>query len=228
MGGTTIVQRHGDATCRTAAAATRPERCRSPRPFAYLHRMPGHDGDASGAAARPVEQVEGDLVALDSLFPVVYDELRRIAHQRLRLEATGHTLSTTALVHEVYLRLSASHGVFIRDRAHVFSLAARAMRRVLVDCARRYRGAKRGAGHVPLALDDVVMPADARADTMVELDEALSRLSALEPRLAQIVECRFFAGLTEEETAEVVGTTARTVRRDWVKAKGWLYHELTT
>jgi len=165
-------------------------------------------------------------LSIDHLFPVVYDELRRVAHRHMWHERTGHTLSTTALVHEVYLRLASKRGMPVADRAHFFALAARAMRQVLVDCARRYRGSRRGGGYPLLSLDEASAAAVTRADEMVELDEALSRLADLEPRLAQVVECRFFAGLSEEETADAVGVTARTVRRDWVKAKGWLYREL--
>jgi RNA polymerase sigma factor (TIGR02999 family) len=165
--------------------------------------------------------------ALDQLFPVVYDELRRVAHRHLWHERTGHTLSTTALVHEVYLRLATERGVPFTDRSHFLALAARAMRHVLVDCARRYRGTKGGGRLDRLALEEDSMAAVTRADEMLELDEALSRLADLDPRLAQVVECRFFAGLTEEETANAVGITARTVRRDWTKAKGWLSRELS-
>jgi len=165
--------------------------------------------------------------ALDGLFPVVYDELRRVAHRHLRHEPTGHTLNTTALVHEVYLRMAGGRGAPVTNRAQFFAIAARAMRQILVDCARRYRGVRRGGGQAPLPLDEDSAAAVIRADEMVELDEALSRLAGLDPRLAQVVECRFFAGLSEEETAAAVGVTARTVRRDWVKAKGWLYRELS-
>jgi RNA polymerase sigma factor (TIGR02999 family) len=165
--------------------------------------------------------------ALDRLFPVVYDELRRVAHRHLRHERTGHTLGTTALVHEVYLRLATERGVPFTDKAHFFALAARAMRHVLVDCARRYRGARRGGGEQHLMLEEASAVAVTRADEMLELDEALHRLADLDPRLAQIVECRFFGGLSEEETADAVGVTARTVRRDWTKARGWLSRELS-
>lgn len=164
-------------------------------------------------------------VTLDGLFPVVYDELRRVAHRQLTSEATGHTLGTTALVHEVYLRLNAGDGVGFADRAHFFSLAARAMRHVLVDSARRFRSARRGGGVVPHTLDDRDLPL-ARAEEMLDLDEALSRLETLRPRQARVVELRFFAGLTESEAAEALGITERTVRRDWVDARHWLYDAL--
>lgn len=168
-----------------------------------------------------------DDVALDRLFAVMYDELRRVAHAQLRGEASGHTLGTTALVHEAYLRLVPTAGMSVVDRQHFFSLAARAMRRVLVDCARRYRGARRGHGQVPIGLHDELVGASSRADELLAIDMALTDLGALDARLARVVECRFFAGLNDEETAEVLGVTARTVRRDWVKARGWLRHALS-
>lgn len=169
----------------------------------------------------------GRTEAIDQLFPLVYEELHRIAHRVGSNERTDHTLGTTGLVHETYLRLVDQTRVGFQDRNHFFSLAARAMRHVLVDYARRRRALKRGGSQEPLRLDEGVMAIDERAETLCALDEALTRLAALDPRLAQVVECRFFGGLTEEETADVVGTTSRTVRRDWTKAKGWLYRELT-
>ncbi len=169
---------------------------------------------------------DGDREALDQLFPVVYDELRRIAHRHLRRERGGHTLDTTALVHEAYLRLADQTRVDWRDRAHFMALSARAMRRVLVDHARRHLAAKRGGDQAPLSLDDEAVAIESRAETLVAVDLALERLTALDERLCRVVECRFFSGLTEEETSEALGVTTRTVRRDWVKAKGWLYREL--
>lgn len=168
----------------------------------------------------------GDRAAFDQLFPLVYDELRRIAHRQLGGERPGHTLGTTALVHEAYLKLVDQTRAQLTDRAHFFAIAARAMRRILVDYARRHRAAKRGGAQAPVSLDDSMLLADLRADTIVALDEALTRLSELDARLSQVVECRFFGGLTEEETAEALAVTTRTVRRDWVKAKGWLHREL--
>jgi RNA polymerase sigma factor (TIGR02999 family) len=163
----------------------------------------------------------GDRTAVDRLFPLVYDELRRIAHRQLAGERPDHTLGTTALVHEGYLKLVDQTRAQWEDRGHFFAIAARAMRRILVDHARRHCAAKR-AGAV-VNLDDVAIVADERADTLVALDEALARLTDVDERLGRVVECRFFGGLTEDETAEALGVTARTVRRDWVKAKGWLY-----
>lgn len=176
---------------------------------------------------------EGDPDAMERLLALVYEELGRIARRQLRLEAVGHTLSTTALVHEAYLRLVDQTRAQWTDRAQFFAVAARCMRRVLVDHARRHQARRRGGAHgriVPLdalgATDAMSLAAGERADMLVAVDEALERLAALDPRQAQVVECRFFGGLTEQETAEVLGVTARTVARDWVKARGWLYQEL--
>ena len=168
----------------------------------------------------------GERDSMDRLLPLVYDELHRIAHRHLALEHVGHTLVTTALVHEAYLRLVDQTRVRWVDRSHFFAVAARVMRRVLVDYARRYRAAKRGAGARPVDLDAVEVPLAERSESLIALDEALERLADLNPRLSRIVECRFFAGMTEEETAEALGVTERTVRRDWVKARGWLSREL--
>lgn len=164
---------------------------------------------------------------MERLYPLVYEELRRIAHRALRGERTGHTLGTTGLVHEAYLRLADQTRLEYSDRAHFYGIAARAMRHILVDYARRHRAAKRGGDQRPIALDETALCVEDRAEALLGLDEALKELEALDPRLGQVVQCRFFGGLTEEETGEVLGVTARTVRRDWLKAKGWLYHHLS-
>jgi RNA polymerase sigma factor (TIGR02999 family) len=174
-----------------------------------------------------LELRDGHAAVMDRLFPLVYEELRRIAHRALRQERTAHTLGTTGLVHEAYLRLVDQTRTEYRDRAHFYGIAARALRQILVDYARRHRAAKRGAGARMLVLDEAVMATEDRAEALVALDEALTELQALDARLGQVVECRFLGGLTEEETAEVVGLTSRTVRRDWLKAKGWLHRRLT-
>ena len=165
---------------------------------------------------------------LDSLIPLVYEELRSVARRQLRREQAGHTLDTTAVIHEAYLRLSEQRRAPWGDRVHFLAVASLAMRRVLVDHARRRRAEKRGGTAVRVPLSDamILVDLDARADELLALDQALDRLARLEPRLARVVECRFFSGLTEEETAEVLGVTARTVRRDWVKARGWLFAEV--
>ena len=168
----------------------------------------------------------GDADAFDRLFPLVYDQLRRIAHHQLGRERTGHTLDSTGLVHEAYLKLVDQTRVQWTDRVHFFAVAAQVMRRVLVDYARRLRAEKRGGAPRRVSLTDAVLVAEQRADTLVALDEALTKLTGVDERLSRLVECRFFGGLTEEETAEVLGVTARTVRRDWTKAKGWLHRAL--
>jgi RNA polymerase sigma factor (TIGR02999 family) len=168
----------------------------------------------------------GDRDALDRLFPLVYEELSRIAHRLLGHERADHTLSTTALVHEAYLKLVDQTRAQWVDRAHFFAVAARAMRRILVDYARQHRALKRGGERARVSMEDATSVADQRADTLLALDDALTRLAALDHRLSQVVECRFFGGLTEEETAEALAITPRTVRRDWVKAKGWLHQAL--
>ena len=166
----------------------------------------------------------GDHPAFDRLFPAVYDELRGIAHRQLGRERPDHTLGTTGLVHEAYLKLVDQTRAQWEDRAHFFAVAASAMRRILVGYARRHRAAKRNGTRV--TLDDAMAVANERAEILVALDEALALLTEVDERLGRVVECRFFGGLTEEETAEALGVTARTVRRDWVKAKAWLSRAL--
>jgi len=169
--------------------------------------------------------------AMDRLLPLVYDDLRRVAHRQLRAEPTGHTLSATALVHEAYLRLVDQSRTEWQDRAQFFAVASRVMRRILIDYARRHRALRRGGeagGGRParISLDQAEIPVAARADALIALDEALERLAVVDDRLARVVECRFFAGLTEVETAETLGVSRRTVAREWAIAKGWLYQEL--
>jgi RNA polymerase sigma factor (TIGR02999 family) len=157
--------------------------------------------------------------------PLVYSELRRMAHAHLGRERTGHTLSTTDLVHEVYVRLA--NQKIDMERSQFLRAAAASMRRILIDYARRHQAGKRGGGALTISLDETdVAAADESSDMLVALDEALTRLGQEDERLALVVECRYFGGLTEEETAEALEITARTVRRDWVKAKDRLYREL--
>lgn len=167
----------------------------------------------------------GDTQAMDRLFPLVYQELRRLAHHHLRRERPGHTMGTTGLVHETYVRLVDQTRVEWRDRGHFLVVAAWAMRRILVDYARRNRAARRGGGSVRFTLDNDA-PAEERGEMLLALDEALERLATLDRRLSQVVEYRYFGGLTEQETADVLGVTRRTVQRDWAKARGWLYLEM--
>jgi RNA polymerase sigma-70 factor (ECF subfamily) len=174
----------------------------------------------------------GEPDALERLVPLVYDHLSEMAHHHLRLESDGHTLSTTAVVHEAYLRLVDQTRVAWADRSHFFAVAAQAMRRVLVDHARRHFAARRGGPARQVVSLEVFeaeaanLAPDDRADLLMALDEALGRLALLDARQAAVVELRFFGGLTTEETAHVLKVTTRTVERDWVKARGWLYEEL--
>jgi len=169
----------------------------------------------------------GNRAALDDLFPLVYEELRQRAHQCLRDEARGHTLTTTALVHESYLKLMDGDRLDWKDRAHFLALAARAMRQVLVSYARRFQADKRGGGGVPRSLDEALtLSAEGDAQRMLDLDRALDKLAGVDPRLSRIVELRFFGGMTVEEVAEAVDAATSTVMLDWQKAKAWLYREL--
>ncbi len=171
----------------------------------------------------------GDSGAVDRLFPLVYDDLHRIAHRQLRRERPGHTLNTTAIVHEAYLDLVDQSRVQWVDRAHFVGAAAFVMRRVLLEYARAHHAAKRGGGLADVTLDDaLVASADERAEMLLVIDDALTRLAAIDARLARVVECRFFGGLTAAETAEVLGVTERTIERDWIKAKALLAHSLRT
>jgi RNA polymerase sigma factor (TIGR02999 family) len=163
---------------------------------------------------------------VNELVPLVYDELRRIAHRHLARERGPRTLGTTALVHEAYLKLVDQDRAPVKSRPYFFAAAAHAMRQVLVDAARRRGRVKRGAGERPLDLDDVQVSVDDFAAELRDLDEALDRLAALFPRQARVVECRFFGGLSVEETAEALELAPRTVKRDWSLARAWLYREL--
>jgi RNA polymerase sigma factor (TIGR02999 family) len=164
--------------------------------------------------------------ALAEAFEASYGELRRLARRQLRRLRPGQTLTTTALVHEAFVKLVKGPAK-AEDRAHFFALAARAMRQVLVDYARRRASGKRGGGVRPTTLDGDSIPVDALADEMLDIDRALTRLEALDERLARIVEWRFFGGMTEDEVADALGVTARTVRRDWQKARAFLLRELS-
>ena len=157
--------------------------------------------------------------ALEELVPLVYDELRRMAHRQLAARAPGATLQTTGLVHEAYLKLVDQSRARWSDRAHFLAVASLAMRHVLVDRAKARLAQKRGGGRVRVSLDEERIAADDQPEALLQLHEALERLAAVEPRLARVVECRFFGGLTHEEIAESLGITVRTVERDWAKAR---------
>jgi RNA polymerase sigma factor (TIGR02999 family) len=169
---------------------------------------------------------DGRRDAFDQLLPLVYHELRRTARRELAVRPSD-TLSTTALVHELYLKLSRSPRSDWRNRSHFLGVAAVAMRHILVDRARRRTAEKRGGAHRNVTLDDDLTATDVQAEWLLELHEALDQLAKLDERLARVVECRFFGGMTEQETAEALHITERTVRRDWVKARGLLYQWLS-
>lgn len=169
----------------------------------------------------------GDKESLDKLMPVVYDELRRQAARYLRREQVGHTLQTTALIHEAYVRLVDQRNVQWQNRAHFFGIAAQMMRRILVDHARTKKRAKRGGSNIKVSLADATVAAKGQDLDVVALDEALNRLAKIDEQQSRVVELRFFSGLTVEETAEVMGISPATVKRDWSMAKAWLHRELS-
>lgn len=172
------------------------------------------------------ELSEGRREAFDRLVPIVYDELRTIAHHQLRNERSGHTLSTTALVHESYLRLLDVEQMQWLDRAHFFGAAARVMRRVLIDYARARGREKRGGGAIRVSLAEAIDARAAPEEDLLDLDAALARLEALSERQCRVVECRCFGGLSVEETAAALGVSVATVKRDWSFARAWLNREL--
>ena len=168
----------------------------------------------------------GDRVALEKLMPLVYDELHRLAQRYLRMERSDHTLQSTALVHEAYLRMVEQKNVRWQNRARFFGVAAQSIRHVLVDHARSHKAAKRGAGAAKLSLDEAIGVPEKREVDLLALDETLERLSQLDPQQGHIVERRFFGGLSIEETAEALHISPATVKQDWVMAKAWLYQNL--
>jgi RNA polymerase sigma-70 factor, ECF subfamily len=169
---------------------------------------------------------QGDAAAEEQLIPLVYSELRRLAGYYLRQERNAFTLQPTVLVHEAYLRLTGLRSIDWQNSSHFFAIAATAMKRILVDHARQRVAAKRGGGGVKVDLDQVQLSAPMEGELLLALDEALSRLSSLDPRQSKVVELRFFAGLSEDETATVLGISPRTVKRDWRMAKAWLHSQL--
>ena len=173
-----------------------------------------------------VKLSHGDRSALDDLLPLVYDELRRLADRYLRRERSDHTLQATALVNEAYLRL-VDQNVPWQNRAHFFGVAAEMMRRILVDHARSHQAQKRGSGGVKLSLDEAINMSDERATDLIALDDALTALAEFDQQKSRIVELRFFAGLSIEETARVLGIGTATVIRQWKMAKAWLYHQVS-
>jgi RNA polymerase sigma factor (TIGR02999 family) len=199
---------------------------------AMLHRRPIPDrsppvtGHTTGITELLADLRAGRREAFDQILPLVYHELRRAARRELAIRPSD-SLSTTALVHELYLKFSRAGRTDWHNRAHFLGVASVAMRHMLVDRARRRRAEKRGGPHAHVTLDDaLVAAADSRADALLDLHEALEQLAKLDERLARVVECRFFGGMTEQETAEALHIAVRTVRRDWIKARGLLYQAL--
>ena len=189
-------------------------------------------GDISDSAKGEVTVLlerlsEGDRSAEEALMPRVYVELHRLATSRMRSERREHTLQATALVHEVYLRMCRSEEIKWQNRAHFYRVAARLMRRILVDYARQHGAQKRNGGVVLTPLDDAITVSADQTSSALEVDELLARLSELSPRQAQVVEMRFFGGLGEEEMAAALDVSVRTIRRDWLMARAWLHEQLT-
>lgn len=170
---------------------------------------------------------DGDETALQRLMPLVYSELRRLAERYMGRERAGHTLQTTALINEAYLRLVGARDVHWQNRAHFYAVSARAMRRILVDFARARNNLKRGAGARPVPFDEQVFAGVTRGADLLALDEALERLAALSPRQGRVVELRYFGGMTEQEVGDVLHVSSRTVRNDWQLARAWLHRELS-
>jgi RNA polymerase sigma factor (TIGR02999 family) len=170
---------------------------------------------------------QGDQSALERLMPLVYEELRRLARRHMNRQRAGHTLQTTALVNEAYLRLIDSSQVQWQNRAHFFAVSAHLMRRILIDFARSRMSLKRGAEARQITLDDSLEVSSERGADLIALDDALNTLAGMNPRQSQIVELRYFGGLSEEEIAEALKISPRTVRRDWSLARAWLYRELS-
>ena len=170
----------------------------------------------------------GDPSALQKLTPIIYDELRRIAHRYARRERNGHTLQTTALINEAYVRLAGEESRDWQNRQHFFAVTAQVMRHILIDHARRRRSLKHGGDAAQVSLGEATAMTNERAAELIALDEALAELAALDPRKSQVVQLRYFAGLSLEETAEVLDVSLMTVRRDWRAAKAWLYKRITS
>ncbi len=169
---------------------------------------------------------QGDQEALNKLIPLVYDELHKLASRYLRRERRDHTLQTTAVVHEAYLKLVNQRDANFENRLHFFAVAAQIMRRILVDYARRHHASKRGGDLYKLSLDEALVTSEEKGADLLALDEALERLAAIDPRQSRVVELRVFAGLTLEETAQALNISPSTVRREWSMAKAWLHRQI--
>jgi RNA polymerase sigma factor (TIGR02999 family) len=185
------------------------------------------DADTTGTVTRLLHAARaGDPSAFDRLMPLVYTELKRMAGRELRSERAEQAPGTTALVHELYLKLVDEAEIDWQGRAHFFTIAARAMRQILVDHARRRKAQKRGGDWQRIPLMETLMPKHVKWDELLALDEALNRLDSVDERMRKVVEYRFFGGMQEKEIADVLDVSARTVQRDWVKARAWLYDRL--
>jgi len=216
--------------------ARHPSRSRNPQVGARRcdARVATHGLHDSLMSHRPVETNDQPrsadagtpLLSAERLLPIVYDELRRVARQHLAREIGGHTWTTTDLVHQTYLQLSAQNRAAWQSESHFMAVAVNAFRRILVDHARSRHTIKRGGALKRVPLEAANVGIEERAELLVALDDALERLIELDPRQARVVEYRFFAGMTEGETAEILGMSVRTVRRDWTKARAWLYGEI--
>ena len=183
--------------------------------------------DADNVTRLLADWGDGNQQALEELLPLIYNELRRLAHNFLYRERPGHTLQTTALVHEAYLKLIDQRDAHWQNRAHFFAIAAQAMRRILIDSARKHTAVKRGGGAEKVSLDEVAEISLEPDRSLLALDEALNALAEIDPQQSRIIELRYFGGLTIEETAEVLKTSPATVKREWAMARAWLYKAVT-
>ena len=200
--------------------------CRSSRAFVHAEVIELADGSADEVTELLAAWSDGDTSALDKLLPLIEKELHQLAHRYIKREKPGHTLQTTALVNEAYLRLSGQKRSRWQNRAHFFAIASNVMRRILVNHARDRAAVKRGGGARKVSLDEVAVLSDERAGEMIALDEALNSLAKLDERKSRVVELRYFGGLSVEETAEVLGIHPDTVTREWGRAKAFLRREL--
>lgn len=192
-------------------------------------KKPADDSDGTSTVTQLLHAFSrGDEAALDQLVPLVYDSLQRVARKQLRGERRDHTLSTTALVHEAYIELARLGDIKWEDRRHFFAAAAQTMRHILIDYAVRRNAQKRGGDRQQVPLEDVILSTEENVDDLIALHQALQRLEEIDERLVRIVECRYFAGLTIEETAHALDISEATVSRDWTRARAWLNKELET
>jgi len=193
-----------------------------------MNRLSGMTPSLDEVTQLLLDWSNGNEAALERLTPLVYEELHRLAHRHMRRERPGHTLQTSALVNEAYVRLIDQQSVHWQNRAQFYSIASRLMRRILVDHARAHNRRKRGGGALQVSLDEAAVVSQERAAELIALDEALSSLAAIDQRKTQVVELRFFGGMSVEETAEVLKVSAVTVMRDWSTAKAWLKRAIDT